>query len=877
MAPKDRLLEREAVLAQLDRYRRALVDRRGRMVLLRGEAGVGKSAVITRFIAGLGKQGQVLRGWCDPLAVPRPLGPVLDMLAPRPGDHATRLRAAIESADTEAIYNGLLRSISETAPLIWVIEDVHWADTATLDVLRFLARRIDVLPLLLVVSYRDDEVGDRHPLAALLGDLATSAHVSRIGLVPLSLEAVGRLAAGSGLNAETLFRQTGGNPFYVTEVLAAGAAALSRDGLPRSVSEAVWGRLARLSDAGRETAYAAAVCGARTDLALLHEVCSAAQVGLVECLGTGVLIADADTVGFRHELARRATLERVPAYQRRVLHKRALAALAEPPINPDMLAALAFHAEQAGDTDSVVSYAPAAAERASALGANREAAELYALALRHADTVAAERRATWLERHGFSGYLCGLGDAAVASWQEAIALRHALGDRLRESEDLHWLSHQVYLLGRTSEAVEATAASLRLLDDVEPCPQLAWTLATMASLAAFGFDPACDEYAARAVALGVEFADAVVVLRARFFALLAIVLRTDTGWDELEAVWRDCMAADQPELGGLNGGLICWFAAVHHRLDRAQLYFDEVSEFCATHDLMMFDAIAVGAAALTALHRGDWAHALDCANDVLTRPALPPPPRILPLITLALVRARRDEQPVATVLDEALAAADRDDLARLGVVWAARAEVAWLAGDDDTARAEAQAGLAAANEHADPWLVGPLRRWAYLAGGVFVDAPTPDTVTPYRFEVDGDWRHAAQEWTQLGCPYDAALAQLGGDMPAVQDALETFRRLGARAAARRARQRLDLLRGRDPDRRRKTTIAHPYGLTPRERDVLELIAAGLSDAEIASALVISPKTANRHVGAILAKLGARNRAHAAAAYASQLDPHSAPQ
>jgi len=243
------------------------------------------------------------------------------------------------------------------------------------------------------------------------------------------------------------------------------------------------------------------------------------------------------------------------------------------------------------------------------------------------------------------------------------------------------------------------------------------------------------------------------------------------------------------------------------------------------------------------------------------------------LICVALINARRGGDPVAALLDEALAAADADDLSRLGVVWAARAEAAWLAGDDEAARAEAQAGLAVATEHADPWLVGHLRRWAHLAGGLSEDAPGRDTITPYRLEVSGDWQAAAAEWLRLGCPYDAALAQLGGDIAAVETALETFRRLGARAAVRRGRQRLAQLRGRNPDTRRKKTAADPHGLTQRERDVLELVAAGHSNAEIATALFISPKTAGRHVESILAKLGVRNRTQAAA-FAAQKPPPS---
>ena len=860
VARVERLLERDTVLAELDRCRRAAA-RCGRVVLLRGEAGVGKTAVIARFVAGLGPEARVLRGWCDALATPRPLGPLIDMLAGLSAEQAAGVRAAIDAGDPEAIYARLVGLFSDANAWVCVIEDLHWADGATLDLVRFLARRIDALPVLLVVSYRDDEIGPTHPLAVLLGDVATSAAVTRIGVDPLSPEAVAQLAAGSGVNAGALYRLTGGNPFFVTEVLAAGPDAL--DGaLPRSVSEAVAGRLARLSAAGRETAHAAAVCGPRASPAVVEAVCPGAAAALAECLAAGVLVADADTVGFRHELARRATAGQIPDYQRRVLHKRALTVLAEPPIDPDRLAALAFHADQAGDADAVIRYGPAAAARASVLGANREAAELYALTLHHADTIGDEQKVKWLEQHAFSSYLSGVADASVQSLRAAITLRHTLGDPLGEGDDLRWLSRMLFPLGRTAEAIEAARASLHLLDDLGSTPQLAWSLVSIAELAAFGYDPACANYAARAVTLGAQLGEPALVIRARCCAALATVLCTDTGWDELEVGWCDAIAMEgQADLAGTIGAYICWMAALHHDLDRAERKIAEAAPFCREQDLGGFASLVSGADALLGLHRGDWDRAASCAEDVLTGPALSPLSRFLPLIALALIAARR-ARPTGSLLNEALAAAEPDDFFRSGVVWAARAEAAWLAGDDDTARAEAAAGLAVATAEADPWVVGRLQRWAHLAGAPQLIIGDP--VTLYHFEVCGDWSAAAAEWTRRGCPYDAAIAQLGGDIDAVKAALGTFRRLGARAAARRAQQRLAHLRGRNPDLRRNDTSADPHGLTKRQRDVLVLLAAGHSDAQIATALNISPKTANTHVCAIMTKLGVNNRTQAAA-------------
>lgn len=840
----DRLLERQAALAELSGLARAVRRGSGRVVLLRGEAGVGKTAVITRFTADLDGGVLVLKGWCDPLVAPRPLGPLLDALAGLSPAAAGALGAAIESGDTGALYRRLLAVLRDGRGWVWSIEDVHWADGATLDLIRFLARRIESLPLLLVVSYRDDEFDPQHPLSLALGDVATCAAVSRIKLQPLSRDAVATLAAGSGVNADDLYELTGGNPFYATEVLAAGAGSLDRDALPRSVSEAVWGRLGRLSAAARETAQTVAVCGPRADAALVQSVCPAAGSALSECLDAGVLVAEGEVVRFRHELARRATLDRILDPQRRLLHKRALAALTEPPVSPDVLSPLVFHAHQAGDDGAVIDHGPAAAEHAAALGAHAEAADLYELMLRHGAGDALPQRALWLECHAFESYLCGHAAAAVSSWRAAIDIRHRLGHRLEEGDNLRWLSHLLEPLGRTAEAVEAGRASLRLLEDLGPSPQLAWSLINMAhSCTTVGYDPtAAAQYATRACTLGMVLGDAAVVIRARGYQAMARIFHSNAGWDELEAVWRD--ALDDPGLtehAGVLGVLACWAAALRCELDRAQHYLARAAAFFEAHDMVMFAALVAGADALTGLYRGDWAHAALVAERVLTRTALSPLHRVLPLIVLALIRARRGERP-ATLLDEALEHTEGNML-RLHV-FAARAEVAWLAGDDDTALAEAQAGLESRPGQDDSWLVEPLRFWSRLAGGA-PDAPV-------------------ETWARRGGPYETALTQLGGDIDAVQDALQTFRRLGAGPAARRAREHLAALRGPTPRGRRADTLADPHGLTRREREVLELLAGGRSDAQIAAALHISPKTAGSHVSSILLKLGAANRTQAAA-------------
>jgi len=865
------LLERDAPLAQLRMLARRMArSGHGEVVLLRGEAGVGKTALLARFVGQLDSGLRVLQGWCDPLGAPRPLGPLTDAMAGLNAAAATELAAAVDSGEPVRIYRQLLGALSDGARWVWVIEDAHWADSATLDMVRFLARRIGALRLLLVISFRDDELSPTHPLAVTLGDLANHAAVSRIGLAPLTLSAVAELAAGSGVNAEQVHHITGGNSFFVSEVLAAGPVALTQKGLPRSISEAVYGRLARLSAKGRETAQAVAVCGPRANIALLERMCPEARAALHECLGAGVLTAEGELVGFRHELARRATVAQIPDFDRTELHRRALEVLAEPPIDANTLAALAFHAHEAGEQDATVRYGIAAAERAASLGANREAASLYGLALRRAGTVSDERRVGWLERYAFACYLSGQVDPGVAALQEAIALRHMLGHRLEEGDDLRWLSYLLQPLRRAAEANDAAHASLRLLEELGPSPQLAWSLINMAHISAVAFDPACADYAARAHALGSELDDPAVIIRARGYTALTAVFSAGADWEGVEEVWRE--ASSTPGLeehGGVLGVCLCWFAVLRCELDRAEGYLAEASQFCDDHDLGMFGGLVAAAATLTALYRGEWDRAAVAAEQILTRPELSPQHRFLPLLTVALVRARRGQLSADSLLHEAASDAQPGVLFRLDAAWAARAEVAWLAGDDEAARAEAAAGLAACGENADPWQLGPLRRWAHLAGGT-LEASGLEALTPFDLEVRGDWRDAAAEWTRRGCPYDAALAQLGGDVSAVKLALADFRRLGAKAAARRAQERLAELRERVPRTRRADRLADPHALTGRQRQVFELLAAGRSNREIAAELNISPKTVGHHVEAILTKLGVDNRTHAVAYALQQL-------
>src|SRR5215216_2461265 len=429
---------------------------RGRVVLLGGEAGVGKTALLRRFCEECGQSAQILWGGCDPLFTPRPLGPLL-AVAERAGGELEEVVAS--GVMPHEVVAALVRELRGRGPTVFVLEDVHWADEATLDVLRLLARRVETVPALIVASYRDDELDRAQPLRILLGELARSRTVRRLKPARLSPGAVAQLAAPYGVDADELYRKTAGNPFFVVEALATKG-----EGIPDTVRDAVLARAARLSPEGGRLLEAVAVVPPQAKLWLLEALAGDAADGLDECLASGMLVAAAAGVAFRHELARLAVEESVPPHRRVELHRRALAALADPPGGAPDLARLAHHAEAAGDVDAVVRFAPAAATRAASLGAYREAAAQYARALRFGDRLPAGECAELLERRSHACYLTDQNDAAVEAIQDALECRRRLGQRLEEGDSLRWLSQILWCPGRTGESEQAARAAVTLLE-----------------------------------------------------------------------------------------------------------------------------------------------------------------------------------------------------------------------------------------------------------------------------------------------------------------------------------------------------------------------------------------------------------------------------
>ena len=852
------LLERDLFLQQLDLLLNKAVAGQGQVALVSGEAGIGKTSLVEHFTRAHEGPVRVLWGACDALFTPRPLGPLHDIAIDVGGELPVLLNSNV---DRQAIFSACLAEL-QNRPTIVVFEDVHWADEATLDLIKLLGRRIQRTGTLFILTYRDDELSPEHPLRLVLGDLRRAVS-NRLQLSPLSQSSVLAMAKAENKaeQAHELFEITGGNPFFVTEALASKSI-----GVPPTVRDAVLGRAARLSFSARALLESAAVIGSQVELWLLSNVTGADPASVEECIAGGMLQVQGDDYAFRNELARQAILETISPERKLALHRMILSVLKESPETRNDLARLANHAEGTKDISAVLEYAPAAAQQASAASSHREAIVLYELALRFADSLPPARHAQMLEDYVAElGFPIRVADQ-IPALRKAIELWRSMGNRLREGRNLAELSIRLVVAGSYTEAETVSQAAIAMLEVLPPGAELAWAYTSRCFLRMMLRD--CADaviWGEKAIALAEHFEDADKLARAYNYTACAMMLIDyERGRELFERNLAIGHEADLPwALAGAYNSL-AWMLVELYQLADAERYLTEGIAIAAEHDdhyhllqMLVWQAFA-------RLYQGRWAEAIETASKVLQSRPLDIETHTCALLALARTRVHLGDPGSMTVLEEALALSlQAPALPRLAPARAARAETAWLTGNNALAIKEARAvyDLAVSKEH--PWIAGELAFWRWRAGDTF----TPPTwiAKPFALQIAGDWRGAAEEWEQRGCPYEQALALMDGDESAQLAALEIFERLGARPAMEKLKRQMRSKGVRGiPRGPRTATRQNPFDLTTREMEVLASLVEGLNNNAIAKKLTLSIRTVEHHIASILQKMEVTSRNEAVA-------------
>ncbi len=850
-----RLLEREHPLDVLAGCADRAVAGQGGLVLVAGEAGIGKTVLLRAFAERVRSTVRPLWGMCDSLSTPRPLGPLRDVADELGPPVPALLRG---TAVQHEIFTAVLDALRSRARVL-VVEDLHWGDEATLDLVRFLARRIAALPLLLVLSYRDT-LGVDHHLNPVLGDLVSAPGARRLQLSPLSRSAVAALLDGRGLDPADIHRRTAGNPFFVSQILAqsesarAGSAELE-SALPATVRDAVLARIAGLAPSARHGLELLSCTPEPVSGQLLGALgMSPTTVGVLTA--TGLLDRHGRGVAFRHEIARSAILEATAPGSEPALHAAMIEALEAVGGDPSVLA---HHAAAAGDVPRILRYAPAAAAEASRSGAHREAVAFYETALRHVgdDTAA---RTTLLEALSVDLYLTDRLREAIAAREQALELRSGMGEVVGVGAAHTALAGFAWYAADRGSAVRHARAAVEILSSADDPRALGYALARHAFLAAWGGDaPEARRSGDQVARIASELGDDVVLRSTASIGLaVARLLEGDvSGRAELLAAADVGLAHRLDDLATTPMSNLCHYDVEQGRLDDAEDSVARALRISEERDTPSCTAYQLGVRSRLRLLQGRWAEAEDDARAVLGAVDLPLG-QLWPQLALGMLVARRDGSPANPHLDELWRLVNKlDNPGMVAAAAAALAENAWITRRPDPRLGDALVtGLFARTYAGRDAALAPLRRWAQRLAAAGVQRVGPSSSDP----VPDPAPAAADQ------PYERALALWdAGSTDDLLAALPLLDALDARAVAALVRARLreagvsSVPRGRLP-----ATRANPAGLTARQLDVLALLADGLSNADIAARLVISPKTADHHVSAILAKLEVRSRGEAAA-------------
>jgi len=852
------LVERAGFLTILQSHFNDVAKGEGHAVFVSGEAGIGKTSLVRAFCKELTDECNIYQGTCDALFTPRPLAPLYDILLQMHED-VPAISGQIE--DRAAFFTQFFHDLKNMRGItMLIIEDIHWADEATLDFIKFLARRITQLRCVFILTYRDNEIHSRHPLRNVLGQLQ-SGSFTRIQLPPFSRDAVDRLAQEKGYNGEDVYSISGGNPFYVNEILAGYSA-----GIPDNIKDSILSVYNRLDEKTKHIWQVLSVMPTAFDLRSLEKLEPNFIEAIESCLETKILIVDKGLIFFKHELYRRTVESSLSPLLRVALHKKILGLLLESFEENRKIEQIIHHAKNANEYDLVVRYAPVAARQAASVGSHIEATKLYLSAIEYYQGNDEDLLIQFYEAYAYECYLTNQIREAIIYSGKALNIWKKKNHTEKIGNCMRFLSRLWWFDGNRKQAESFAAQAIQALDSLPTSRAKAMAYSNMSQLKMLSDQVEdCMFWGEKAISMAKELNDDEILCHAlnnvgdvqiRIFSTRkqGIELLQESLNIALKNSYHEHAARAYTNLGH-NGMLIKDYGL-------AKKAFDEGIQYCEERNLDSWTMYMLASLARVHFETGSWNDALKIAEDLLKGDYLPPPAKIFALVVVGSIRTRRGEADAYPLLNEAKSKAMQTmELQRIVPALSALLEYEWIKGTRCIEEEVINNTISMMNQMGNLYENSEFAFWLKKARNQ--ELPLQEVYEGYKLDNLKNVHRAVTNWQNAGCPYEEGLALFEGDEDDKRKAISIIHKLGALAVYEKLKFEMRSSGIKSiPRGLRKSTQENPALLTDRELEVLQLLNEGMQNKEIAARLFISAKTVDHHISAILFKLDVNSRTKA---------------
>ena len=852
------LIERDTFLSLMHAKFENVTESEGHCILVSGEAGIGKTSLVKTFCKKVKKECNVYQGTCDALFTPRPLGPVLDIIWQM---HGAGWENSVNISDRSALFARFYYELeNQEETTIIIIEDIHWADEATLDFIKFFARRITRLHCLFILTYRDDEIHTHHPLRTVLGQLPPDSF-TRLRLVPLSREAVDKMAIERGYNGENVYSISGGNPFYVNEILASYS-----PGIPENIKDSILSIYNRKDEKTKKVWQILSVLPTGFEIRYLEKMEPSYATAIQHCLDAKILISKDGLISFKHELYRRTTETSLSPLVRIALNKRILDLFLKNFERNQETERIIHHAKNANEYETVVKYAPIAAKQAATMGAHIEAAKLYLTAIEYYQENDSKTLIQFYESYAYECYLTNQIREAIIYTTKALKHWDELIDVEKKGNCLRFLSRLWWFEGNRKKAEFYASRAIEVLEDQPMSASKAMAYSNLSQLKMLSNEnDECIAWGEKAIEMAKELADEEILCHA-----LNNVGASQTGIPSLrsqgiELLQQSLQIAIKHSYDDHAGRAYANLASNAVKMKDngfAKKILEEGIQYCEERNLDTYHKYLAVFKAWLSLETGIWNEACRVAENLLKNVDEHPIVKIEALVVVATIKMRRGENDLLPLLIEAKEKAFQTmEPQRILPVLTAFLEYEWITGTSFIKQEDIDHAIPMLPNGGNMYLKNKFCLWLVKARKQKISLP--DFLDGHQLDDKATATKSSALWKKLNCPYEQALTLFEGDDNDKRAAIEIVHKLGADAIYEKMKFEMRASGIKSiPRGIRKSTKSNPAHLTDRELDVIQLLKDGMQNKEIANRLFISPKTVHHHVSSIFFKLEVNSRAKA---------------